>query len=114
MLFVLAHVYGTDPIPTSFILPFMISRAKGAYGTTLSASLPNVGGKWGYVTGLSLNLGRSFSFHGKRRSYLSAGCPAPNGVLIVSFPFARASFGFAGGQNITSVLVRSCKATPSR
>jgi hypothetical protein len=132
---------GPNPIPTSFILPFMISRSKGAYGTTLSAQLPQVAAKWGYVTGISLNLGRSFSFHGKEHeappllssgracdhrksrdrtsasggckqsSYLSAGCPAPKGVSIVSFPFARASFGFAGGQTIRSTLTRSCRAT---
>lgn len=80
------------------------------YGTTLSAQLPQVAAKWGYVTGISLNLGRRYTYRGKRRSYLSAGCPAPNGVLIVSFPFARASFGFAGGQTLTSVLTRSCRA----
>jgi hypothetical protein len=81
----------------------VLNRPKGTPPT-------GIGPDWGYVTGISLNLGRSFSFHGKRHSYLSAGCPAPKGVSIVSFPFARASFGFAGGQTLTSVLTRSCRA----
>ena len=89
----------------------MITHTKGTYGTIPSASLPQFSGKWGYVTGISMTLGRSFSFRGKGRSYLSAGCPAPTGVSIVSFPFARASFGFAGGQTIRSTLTRSCRAT---
>jgi hypothetical protein len=86
----------------------------GAYGTMLMVTLSRTLRAWGNLTGISMTLSRRFSFHGKRRSYLSAGCPAPKGVSIVSFPFARASFGFDGGQTVTSTLVRSCKATPSR
>jgi hypothetical protein len=107
---ILAHVYGTDPVPTSFTLPFEIQSAKGTFGTVLRASLPEVTGNAGYVTGLSLTLGRSFSSHGKRRSYLSAGCPAPSGFPGATFPFAKASFAFAGKGNVDSTLTRSCKA----
>jgi hypothetical protein len=106
---ILAHVYGTQPIPTSYTIPFVLVPSKGTFGTTLTASLPQVTGNSGYITGLTLNLERSFSSHGKRRSYVSASCPAPRGVALVSFPFARASFGFAGGQALTSTLTRSCK-----
>jgi hypothetical protein len=107
---ILAHVYGTEPVPTSFTLPFEVKATKGTYGTVLVASLPEVTGNSGYITGLSLNLGRSFSSHGKRRSYLSAGCPAPKGFPGASFPFAKASFAFAGGRGISSTLTRSCRA----
>jgi hypothetical protein len=106
---IFAHVYGTNPVPTSYTIPFVISEAKGTFGTVLSASLPNVTSEWGYVTGLSMTLGRNFSSHGKRRSYLSAGCPAPKGFPGASFPFARAAFGF-GKQTLTSTLTRSCGA----
>jgi hypothetical protein len=105
---ILAHVYGTDPVPTSYTIPFVVSQAKGTYGTVLSASLPQVTSEWGYVTGLQMTLGRTFSFHGQRRSYLSAGCPAPKGFPGAVFPFARASFAFGGHKTLTSVLTRSC------
>ena len=104
---ILAHVYGTDPVPTSFTLPFLITRSKGTFGTVLSASLPAVTANSGYVTGLSMTLGRSFSARGKKRSYLSASCPAPKGFPGAVFPFARASFGF-GKKTLTSTLTRSC------
>jgi hypothetical protein len=107
---ILAHVYGTEPVPTSYTLPFAIDSAKGTYGTVLRASLPSVTGDSGYITGLSLTLGRNFSSHGQRRSYLSASCPAPAGFPGAVFPFARASFGFAG-RTVTSVLTRSCKVS---
>ncbi len=105
---ILAHVYGTDPVPTSFTLPFELRSAKGTFGTVLRASLPSVTGDSGYVTGLSMNLGKSFRSHGKRRSYLSASCPAPKGLRGAIFPFARASFGF-GKRTLSSTLTRTCK-----
>ena len=105
---ILAHVYGTTPVPTSFTLPFELKPAKGTYGTVLEASLPAVTGNSSYITGLSLTLGRTFSSHGQRRSYLSAGCPAPKGFPGATFPFAKASFGFQGARTLSSTLTRSC------
>lgn len=96
----LAHVYGTEPAPTSYVLAFQIASTRGTYGTTLTASLPEATGEWGYVTGLSLNL---------ERSYLSAGCPAPAGFPGAVFPLLRTSFSFAGGIELRSTLNRSCE-----
>ncbi|HWA53661.1 MAG TPA: NHL repeat-containing protein [Solirubrobacterales bacterium] len=108
---ILAHVYGTKPVPTSSTIPFVIgSSGKGSYGAKLTASLPQVTSKWGYVTGISMKLGKSFSSHGKRRSYLSASCPAPKGFPGASFPLSRTSLDFAGGKKVSTVLNRSCKA----
>jgi len=106
---ILAHVYGTKPIPTSLTFPFILTSSKGTYGTTLTAKLPQANGS-SYVTGLSMNLGRSFNSHGKRRSYLSASCPAPQGFHKAVFPLARARFSFKGGRELASTLVRSCMA----
>jgi hypothetical protein len=106
---ILAHVYGTEPIPTSYTIPFTISSAKGDYGTALTAPMPNVGNEWGFITGLSLNLGRTFHYRGQRHSYVAAGCPAPKGVSIAPFDFARATFSF-GVEKVSSVLSRSCRA----
>lgn len=99
---ILAHVYGTDPVPTSFTLPFVVTNGKGALGTTLTASLSGATGRGGYITELALDLG------GSGRRYLTASCPAPKGFNRAVFPFARATFDFAGAT-LTSTLVRSCK-----
>lgn len=106
---ILAHIYGTEPAPTSRVLPFLIRRSQGTFGTILEASLPRVTGEWGYVTGVSLTLKRTFTFRGKKRSYLAAGCPAPPGFPGAVFPLVRTSFAFAGGINLTSTLTRSCR-----
>lgn len=107
---ILAHIYGTQPAPTSTVLPFRLRDGRGTYGTTLEASLPQATGSWGYVTGLRMSLRRRFSSNGKARSYLSAGCPAPAGFASASFPLAKTSFAFAGDLNLDAVLNRTCRA----
>jgi len=98
---IFAHIYGTKPVPTSYVLPFSVSRKpKGAFGTTLTASLPQVTGEWGYVTGISLSL---------QPRVLSAGCPAPKGSSKALFPLARTTFAFEGGLALSSTLNRTCK-----
>lgn len=105
---ILAHVYGTAPVPTSFTLTLSISHQKGVFGTRLRASLPKVASDVAFITSISLTLDRRFAYRGKRRSYLSAGCPAPKGFPGGIFPLLRASFAFSGGEKLTSTAVRSC------
>lgn len=108
---IFAHVYGTKPVPTSYVLPLEIAKkGKGAFSTVLHASLPQATGEWGYVTGLNLKLGRTYSSKGKKRSFLSAGCPAPKGFPGALFPLVKSSFAFEGGKTLTATLNRSCKA----
>ncbi len=104
-----AHIYGTEPVPISQLIAFHIHRIAGTYRVVLSATLPHVAAEWGYVSGLSLTLGRSFRYRGRPRSYLSAGCPAPKGFDAAVYPFARAIFGFEDGQVLRSSLMRSCR-----
>jgi hypothetical protein len=108
----LAHIYGTKPLPTSYVLPFRIRQTKeGAFGIVLTASLPRVTGDWGFVTGISMTLERRFTYRGRARSYMSAGCPAPAGFRQAIFPLARTSFSFEGGLTLTSTLTRSCRVS---
>jgi hypothetical protein len=105
---ILAHVYGVNPAPTSFTLDFLLTRSGGTYGTTLKVDLPKVKGG-GFITGISLDLSKSFTFKGKRHSFASGSCPAPKDVKIAGFPFAKASFAFGDGTKVSTVLNRSCK-----
>ncbi|HEX5714351.1 MAG TPA: hypothetical protein VFX85_13660 [Solirubrobacterales bacterium] len=109
---VYAHIYGTEPLPTSFVLPFQIKQGGGNYATTLVAELPQVAADWGFVQGVSLTLQRQFSYKGRTHSYLSAGCPAPKGFPGAVFSFARASFGFEDGRTLSSTMTRDCKVRP--
>ncbi|MDX6588819.1 MAG: hypothetical protein QOI84_93 [Solirubrobacterales bacterium] len=105
---ILVHIYGTKPAPISFTLPFRIRRGSGTFATTLYASLPHFTGKWGYVTGLRMTLRRRYSYRGRSRSYISAGCPAPAGFPGAVFPLARVRYRFADGRQLSSTLIRAC------
>jgi hypothetical protein len=99
---IFAHVYGTQPLATSYVFAFRIKKTKGTFGTVLEASFPKATGDWGYITGISLNLDKS--------RFMRAGCPAPDGLTKVLFPLARTSFDFAGGLSIQSTVTKSCEA----
>jgi hypothetical protein len=106
----LGQIYAAKPFATSFVIVFEIHhQARGEFGTVLTASLPEALGNWGYVTAIDLKLSRRYAYRGRRRSYLSAGCPAPAGFPGALFNLARTSFAFAGGTKLTSTLTRSCR-----
>jgi hypothetical protein len=104
----LAQVYGRRP-PSAFVLKFKVKESGGTFGTVVKTTLPAQARKWAYVTEFEMKLQRTYSYRGKRRSYVSAGCAAPPGFPGAVYPFARAKFGFAGGRVVASPpLVRDC------
>jgi hypothetical protein len=106
---ILAHVYGSDPVPNSRIIVFHIRRAHGTFGTVFSAALPAYLNRNGYLKKISLNLRRTFVYRGRKHSYLSAACAAPPGFPGATFPFSKVSMAFADGRKLSSTLIRSCK-----
>ncbi len=105
---ILAQVYGTRP-PSAFVLSFKILRRGGIFGTLIRTTLPAAARKWAYVTHFEMRLRRTYTYRGKRRSYISAGCAAPAGFPGAIYAFARGTFEFAGGRQVTSTLTRDCK-----
>ncbi|HXR30353.1 MAG TPA: NHL repeat-containing protein [Solirubrobacterales bacterium] len=104
------QIYSPRPFATSFVIPFEVAElGKGAYGTVLSATLPKTLRSWGNLTGIEMRLSRKYGFKGKRRSYISAGCPAPKGVGLASFKLARTEFAFNGGKELASTVVGDCR-----
>jgi hypothetical protein len=107
----LGHVYSPHPFATSFVFSFAItSKRKGTYGTVLTADMRKALGSKKNLTGIEMTLSRRYSYKGKRRSYVSAGCPAPKGFHSTPYPLARTSFSFADGRNLKAVLPRTCGA----
>lgn len=105
------HIFSPHPFATSFVIAFQISnKGKGPYATTLTADLAKALGTQRNLTGIEMTLSRRYSYKGRQRSYVSAGCPAPKGFPGASYPLARTSFAFAGGTTLSATLNRSCKA----
>jgi len=107
---ILAHIYGTDPVPTTRVLELKFQRpSPGAFGVTLSMKMPQFGEHWGYATGFSLTLHRLYTYQGEQRSLISASCPAPRGFNEAIFAAAKGTYYLADGREITRVLHGTCK-----
>lgn len=103
---ILIHVFNPRP-PTSFVFPLTISHPPGRYGTLLSANVKL--NRWSRITDFDLVLHRVFNYHGKRRSLLSASCPAPKGFSVGVSPFVRATLRFGDGTRRDMKVIGSCK-----
>lgn len=104
------QIYSAKPFANSFVIPFKLKQITGGrYGTSLTATLPPSLRAWGSLTQIEMRLRRKFGYEGKQHSFISAGCPAPEGFTEAVFPLARTSFGFVGGQSESLTLTRSCK-----
>jgi hypothetical protein len=103
------QIYSASP-PVSVVLPFYVSRLRtGAYGVLLRAPISSSLGRWLRLRSFRVTLGRRYSAHGVRRSYLSARCPLPPRFSIGIFPLARATYQFAPGPTLTTTILRGCR-----
>lgn len=106
----LAHVYGVEPVPVTQVLVLRVTHShRTGFDVTLAATLPQVGEDWGYVTGFDFRLDRSYRYRGRRRSVLSANCPAPAGFTHVPFKLARGTFFLADGGVRHRALGATCR-----
>jgi hypothetical protein len=104
----LAQVYGEKP-PSAFVLSFKVAKRGGAFGNVIETTLPEAARRWAYVTRFEIRLSRTYTHAGQTRSYVSASCAAPEGFPGAVYPFARARFGFEGGETVETTLIRSCE-----
>jgi hypothetical protein len=105
---ILAQVYSKNP-PGAIILTFTVSRRGGAYGNVIETTLPEYAENWAYLTQFDLTLGRTYTYRGEKRSYVSASCAAPANFPGALFPFAKATYEFATGEVVTTKIMRHCK-----
>lgn len=107
---ILVHFYVSEPAQVTLVLPFKVTnQGSGDFGTILTAKVPKIAGSLGYVTNVSITIGRSYRYQGSLRSLFSASCAAPAGFPGVLFNFARGNFYFANGQMLSTTLTRECK-----
>jgi hypothetical protein len=106
----LLHLYGSSPVRAAFVLPFRITRqSKGKFGTVFTTHIPRLASDKGYVTDISLTIGRKYHYRGDQRSFISASCAAPAGFTGFPYELAKATFTFAGNQKLTTRLPGDCK-----
>jgi hypothetical protein len=75
----LLHAYVEVPAPTAIVIKATVTRIhKGRFGLHLEAKVPRIAGGAGSATRFDLKIGRRFTYKGRKKSLLSAGCPTGN------------------------------------
>ena len=106
---IFAHIYGTEPLPTSFVLPFVVRHSNGEFATTLVAYLPKVKANWGFITGISLKLNRDFRYKGKDASLPDRLLPGAEGDLRRRLPLRESGIHLRRDDGQIDAE-RSCRA----
>jgi hypothetical protein len=106
---VLVHASSRRP-PVAFVIPFSVHHRPGSLHTVLVALIRRSVGPWPRVANFQITVARTFRDGGEKRSYLRASCPIPKGFTAGFLSFARATYSFEGGEELTTEAVRSCRA----
>jgi hypothetical protein len=86
---VFLHAYVDVPAPTAVIVRATVTRIhRGRFGLLLKAHVPKVAGGAGSATAFDLEIGRRYTYKGRKKSFLTASCPtgswATKGNLLFS------------------------------
>ena len=92
------------------MIPFTVRHNPGNFRTVLVTTIRRSVGPWPHVANFHIVVSRDFKLHGERQSYLSATCPVPRNFTAGFLSFARATYSFAGGAQVATETVRSCRA----
>ena len=99
---VFLHAFLKSPVSAAVVTSVKVSKVhNGRYGLKTVASVPKIAGGYGSPISFSLRVGRTFTYKGKKQSYLLAKCP--DGHLN-----AKGVGVFSDGTRLTGSLVRSC------
>lgn len=102
---VLVHAYLSSPVSAAIVTTVKVSKVhNGRYGIRAVSTIPKIAGGYGSPISFSLEVGRSFTYRGKKQGYLLAQCPdghlAGKGIGV-----------FADGSRLSGSAIRRC--TPS-
>jgi hypothetical protein len=96
----LIHAYVNVPAPTAVVATARITHIhRGHYGLHTVSTIPKIAGGAGSVTGFKFTVGRTFTYKGKKQSYLTASCPTG-----VYFTEGKVQFSDATVLKITHAL----------
>lgn len=69
------HTFITVPVPAAVVTTVTIKKVhKGRYGLSTVSKIPVIAGGSGSVLSFDLNVGKKYTYKGKKRSYIEARC----------------------------------------
>jgi hypothetical protein len=98
----LFYAYVDVPAPTALVVVAKLAPDSGKYAYRITATVPELVGGYGSLTGFELTFGRKWTYKGRQHSYLSAECP--DGDFVDQFEVA-----FGDGTDLSGTLINSCQ-----
>ncbi|OJU86325.1 MAG: hypothetical protein BGO11_03165 [Solirubrobacterales bacterium 70-9] len=108
---VLLHAYGTSPVQTTLVLVGVVSNYnKEGYGPRLDVTIPPIAGGSGAITDFKVTIKKSWTYKGKKMSFINAKCPASKKLKY------RGAFTYKDGTTIEATHTQPCtpKAEPKK
>jgi hypothetical protein len=108
---VLLHSYGVAPVQTTLILVGVVSNFnKEGYGPRLDVTIPPLAGGYGAITDFKVKINKSWTYKGKKMSFVNAKCPASKKLKY------RGAFTYTDGTTINAPTTQACtpKAEPKK
>ncbi|HEY2052611.1 MAG TPA: hypothetical protein VGH14_01600 [Solirubrobacterales bacterium] len=104
---VLLHAYGTSPLQTTLVLVGTVSNlGKEGYGPRLDVTIPAIAGGAGVITDFKVKIQKSWTYKGKKMSFVNAKCPASKKLKY------RGAFTYADSTTINAATTQSCTPKP--
>jgi hypothetical protein len=101
------HAYGTSPLQTTLVLTGVVSNlGKEGYGPRLDVTIPAIAGGAGVITDFKVKIQKSWTYKGKKTSFVSAKCPAAKKLKY------RGAFTYADGTTIEANTTQACTPKP--
>jgi hypothetical protein len=104
---VLLQAYGTSPVQTTLVLVGTVSNlGKEGYGPRLDVIVPPIAGGVGVITDFKVKIQKSWTYKGKKMSFVSAKCPASKKLKY------RGAFTYKDGTTIEAGATQTCTPKP--
>jgi hypothetical protein len=104
---VLLQAYGTSPVQTTLVLIGTVSKyGKEGYGPRLDVTVPPIGGGAGVITDFKVKIQKSWTYKGKKMSFVNAKCPASRKLKY------RGAFTYKDGTTIDASTTQACTPKP--
>jgi hypothetical protein len=104
---VLLQAYGTSPVQTTLVLVGTVSNlGKEGYGPRLDVTVPPIAGGVGVITDFKVKIQKSWTYKGKKMSFVSAKCPASKKLKY------RGAFTYKDGTTIEAATTQTCTPKP--
>jgi hypothetical protein len=103
------HTYITVPVPSAIVTTVTIKKvSKGRYGLSTVSKIPVIAGGSGSVLEFDINFGKTYTYNGKKKSYIVARCTDGKFHAKVIKAIFKNEAGDRSTTTLSGTVIRPC------